>query len=185
MGNTNGIPRHRATVETTRLPKPPSLRRYTLPFEVSVHDMSGDISASPSYLQIVAARLMLEETDTWQPYLDAAFRASGAVRPDLYNLEIRLLTDDDAKMAGVLSWIGPSALHAVLRRNLDWFLNDRMAQYGLQSEPEGWWASVTAGTLRIAYPRLMDFPLRPVSDSGEVTPELRGEITAMAQIQAN
>ncbi len=159
MGNVNG--KSTRAVEPVRASKP-SLRRYTVPFDASVRCLQEIEGSEPNLVQISGARAQIEHSHTWLGYLESAFRDAGVVDPQLYNIEVRLLIDDIKDIKGIVSWIGPYAPLPLLRHQLDWFLNDRMSQYELQDEEEGWWCLLRAGvgSLRASYPRLNDFPLK-------------------------
>jgi hypothetical protein len=174
MGNTNGkqfhgsIGRHRAPA--------PSLRRFTIPFEANVHDVNG---SKPGLLQASGARAQIESPASWAPFLTAAHSSSGCTNADVHNVTIRLLVDDGPNLKGTVSWIGSAPFNLpYFRRELDWCINDRMSEIGLCDEEEGWWCTLRAGTVRMGYPRLDDFPLTPVARPARTQLEAQAATTA-------
>jgi hypothetical protein len=167
MGQTNS--RFRATATTGRPSAAgprrtgPPLRRYILRFQTTV--VRVDDATSWRRRHVRHAVEQLREPTTWSDYISAAFKQAGntTVEPALFSFKVRIHEVTDNFIRGTLTWIGSAVEDpAKLVDGLEWFIGDRMAQYGLQDDEEGWFGITLPTYVRIGYPRLQDFPLEPL-----------------------
>jgi hypothetical protein len=139
----------------------PSLRRYILRFQTSVHRVDDGTAWRRRHVRMAVQEL--RDPFTWSDYIGAAFQQAGLHSPPLYNLRCRIQEVADNYIYGCVTWLAPTTddPHA-LTDALEWFIGDRMAQYGLQNEDEGWFGITLPTHFRVTYPRLQDFPLEPL-----------------------
>jgi hypothetical protein len=167
MGQTNS--RFRATAAAGRpsAARPrhigPPLRRYILRFQTTV--VRVDDATAWRRRHVRHAVEQLREPTTWSDYISAAFKQAGDLTSDpaLFSFKTKIHEISDNFIRGTLTWIGSAVEDpAKLVDGLEWFIGDRMAQYGLQDDDEGWFGITLPTYVRIGYPRLQDFPLEPL-----------------------
>ncbi len=167
MGQTNSRFRATATAGRSSAAGPrrsgPSLRRYILRFQTTV--VRIDDATAWRRRHVRHALQQLREPSTWSDYIIAAFKQAGDLTSDpaLFSFKTKIHEVTDNFIRGTLTWIGPAVEDsAKLVDGLEWFIGDRMAQYGLQDDDEGWFGITLPTYVRIGYPRLQDFPLEPL-----------------------
>lgn len=139
----------------------PHLRRYVLPFEVVVARLNDRPVRSRHLGQ---AHQECEDPHTWYDYLESALKQARGDLPTLqdeqiYNLSAKISQVDEDTLIGSVTWIAPVVGEQLLQEAINWCVGDRMAQYGLQDETQGWWGLVKPGRVRLSMPQLDDFPL--------------------------
>lgn len=138
-----------------------SLRRYILRFQTTVHRVDDGMAWRRRHVR--AAIQELRDPFTWSDYICSAFQQAGLPSPPIYNLRCRIQEVTDNYIYGSVTWLASAVIdmHG-LADALEWFIGDRMAQYGLQNDEEGWFGITLPMYFRVTYPRLQDFPLEPL-----------------------
>lgn len=139
----------------------PSLRRYILRFQTTVHRVDDGTAWRRRHVRM--AMTELRDPFTWSDYISAAFQQAGLPSPPIYNLRCRIQEVTDNYIYGTVTWLASAVIDMRgLADALEWFIGDRMAQYGLQDDEEGWFGITLPMYFRVTYPRLQDFPLEPL-----------------------
>lgn len=143
---------------------------YSLEFSATLTRWKGKRKVMKRHVE--AARDMLEDTWFWQEWLASTMRDAAeneveeflGVCVDAYGtppvLDIVVELDPAPKktrrnpeghneITGVISWRSIPAGDKALEDAIEWRLGDRLSNYGIQNESEGWICFFSPGTLTI------------------------------------
>jgi hypothetical protein len=140
--------------------------RYRMTFTATVLPLDGEEELSRG--QIHAARVAVRDQETWSEYIHPMMRdALETEFLKLHDLDISLRDSPPAnlvnvrlyksindahppnKMRGRVVWSSLECDLACLGSAAAWRIGDRMAQYGVMDEQEGWWVHITPGKITV------------------------------------